>query len=359
MNSLRHLTGFRGIAALLVVFYHIRSYIVPYVSEEIIYVLGQGYLAVDFFFILSGFVIAYNYFDKLVFPAKQSIVNFYIKRIARIYPLHFLVLMTYLMVPVAYKIVDKPFFFAGKYTIEGFISGLFLIQTWGWIETVTWNVPAWSISTELFAYILFPLMVLILKPLNKRYGLVGILTIVTILTYLMAVLFDEFGNENIGQNIQLVGIYRCVSEFFIGVCTWLVYRNYETKSFHLGALLFYGGIGFFLILSFTEIKNHYYVPILMATILLGSISQNNIFTSIFSSHFFVWLGDISYSIYLTHYLIRDFFKLLFLDTANASLYWIASYVLVVIFISHFLYKYFEMPSKQFILKRTLTKAKLL
>jgi peptidoglycan/LPS O-acetylase OafA/YrhL len=202
-------------------------------------------------------------------------------------------------------------------------------------------------------------MVLVLKPLNKRYGLVGILTIVTILTYLMAVLFDEFGNENIGQNIQLVGIYRCVSEFFIGVCTWLVYRNYETKSFHLGALLFYGGIGFFLILSFTEIKNHYYVPILMATILLGSISQNNIFTSIFSSHFFVWLGDISYSIYLTHYLIRDFFKLLFLDTANASLYWIASYVLVVIFISHFLYKYFEMPSKQFILKRTLTKAKLL
>lgn len=358
MNSLQHLTGFRGIAALLVVFYHIRGNLTAYVNEETIYFLSKGYLAVDFFFILSGFVIAYNYFERLVIPAKAQIIGFYIKRFARIYPLHLLILLAYLLIPLAYGITGKQFYFQGQYSLEGFIYGLFLLQTWGWLDDITWNVPAWSISTELLAYIFFPFMVWIIQPIKRYLGITGIICFIIITNCFIAVIFDAFGNQNIGQNIQSVGAFRCLSEFFIGVCTWLAYHNYKTQFLKIGRLLFYGGIGLFVSFSVTDITNHYYIPVTMATILLGSICHHSMITRLFSSHFFVWLGDISYSIYLTHYLIRDLFKILFMDSPTASLIWIVSYVLVVICVSHLLYKYFEMPSKQLILKTTLRRPKV-
>ena len=87
------LTGVRGLAAWWVVFFHFREYLVPYVPSSALAVMAHGNLAVDLFFVLSGFVIYYTYAGHL--GSRSEIRLFFIKRVARIYPLHLLTLLAY------------------------------------------------------------------------------------------------------------------------------------------------------------------------------------------------------------------------------------------------------------------------
>ena len=114
--------------------------------------------------------------------------------------------------------------------------------------------------------------------------------------------------------------------------------------------MFYGGGVLFLLLVASNIPNYYYVPLTMSLIILGSVSCQSVVNDFFSHHIFIWLGNISYSVYLTHYIIRDWFKLLFLDSSQASILWIISYVFIVLLVSHILYKYYEIVAKNKVLK---------
>lgn len=346
MHNLHQLTGIRGLAAFIVVFYHIESYLAPYVNHITLTVIKHGYLAVDFFFILSGFVIAFNYFEKLSLPSKKIIYQFYIKRIARIYPLHLLVLLTYLSIPIAYLMTGKDLGETNKFSQESFLLSLFLMQAWGWVESLTWNIPSWSISTEMMAYLLFPLMVFILSRSGHRWGVKGAITAFVLALFIIIFIFS--GTKNIGDNIQTLGILRCALEFFCGVCIWYITKN--SVNIPYGKAMFYGGGVLFLLLVASNIPNYYYVPLTMSLIILGSVSCQSVVNDFFSHHIFIWLGNISYSVYLTHYIIRDWFKLLFLDSSQASILWIISYVVIVLLVSHILYKYYEIAAKNKVLK---------
>ena len=90
MKKLLYLESLRGIAAASVALHH---FSVNSILQNNYYV-KNSYLMVDFFFVLSGFVIAYNYMDKLT--NTKNLINFQIKRFLRLYPLHFLVLLAFL-----------------------------------------------------------------------------------------------------------------------------------------------------------------------------------------------------------------------------------------------------------------------
>lgn len=346
MHNLHQLTGIRGLAAFIVVFYHIENYIRPYVNDATLSFIQHGYLAVDFFFILSGFVIAFNYFEKLNIPSKRKIFQFYIKRVARIYPLHLLILLAYLTIPIAYFLTGKDLGETSKFTTESFTISLFLMQSWGWLDSLTWNIPSWSISTEMMAYIVFPIMVPLLSRIGRQWGVQGAFLTLFFTASLIAYIF--FGTLSIGDNIQSLGVIRCVLEFFCGVCIWYVTKNSDIHRY--GKLMFYSGISLFLVLVNSKVPDYYYVPLMMSFIVLGSVSCKSIVNDFFASRILIWLGNISYSVYLTHYFIRDWFKILFLESNEASLIWIACYVFTVLLISHFLYKYFEISAKNKVLK---------
>jgi len=352
MHNLHHLTGIRGLAAFIVVFYHIEAYIAPYLDSHILSIVQHGYLAVDFFFILSGFVIAFNYYDRLKVVNKSKVYNFYLKRVARIYPLHLLFILAYLSIPVAYtisgKILDPE---EQKFAKEGFFFSLFLMQSWGGLDTLTWNIPSWSISTEMMAYLLFPLMVFILNFICKRFKSWGSCIALVMSCLLLICIFQ--GSASIGDYIQPLGVFRCVLEFFCGVCIWYL-TKYKWKETH-GRIIFYCGIFIFLFLMNTDIKDYYFVPLTMSLIILGSVLHKSKVNDLFSCAPLIWLGNISYSIYLSHYLIRDWFKLLFLETNEASVFWIVGYVITVLISSHFLYTYFEMAAKDKVLKVFINK----
>jgi peptidoglycan/LPS O-acetylase OafA/YrhL len=131
------LTGLRIVAAGMIVAHHSRG-LIPVPS----YALGQG---VSFFFVLSGFIIAYAY-PRL--DGKGEILSFLVTRIARIWPAHFAALV--LVILLLQMPLDRTFV-ANALLLHGWLP------SWPWY--FSYNAPSWSISTELFFYIAFPVLI--------------------------------------------------------------------------------------------------------------------------------------------------------------------------------------------------------
>jgi peptidoglycan/LPS O-acetylase OafA/YrhL len=148
------LDGLRGIAAIGVVLFHVRWS--NHVTET--HFIREGYLFVDLFFILSGFIIARAYCDQI--RTGQQAVRFLILRFSRIYPLHIAVLFIFFLLEVA-KLFAAHFGLKGVTPFQGSTSGwaaisnLFLVESLTFSGSPTWNVPSWSISCEAVAYVVF------------------------------------------------------------------------------------------------------------------------------------------------------------------------------------------------------------
>ncbi|MFT4940005.1 MAG: peptidoglycan/LPS O-acetylase OafA/YrhL [Paraglaciecola sp.] len=346
-----NLTGYRGIAALWVVAFHLTEHIQHYVPLWVAQFLQQGYLAVDFFFVLSGFVIALNYFERLANNfSKAQLFDFMVKRIARIYPLHLLIWLAYLSIPLAYLIMDKDFSSVNRYDFEGYILGLVLLNNWGFLEGLVWNVPAWSISTEFGAYLLFPFLVLGFR--LKKVWFVAFAAIIICCLSVFA-LYDHLAIPSIGENIAKVGLWRCLLEFTMGTAIYLFYRQCSAIIEVWSGWIISFGVFFLLItVFFTDLADYIYAPLGMAAILIGSLNRQAA-DSIFARGVLKWLGDISYSVYLSHYFIKDWMKLTLLDEGVTPLWWIGLYFFVTLLVSHLLFKYYEIPAKNWVLNKAL------
>src|SRR5438874_12162874 len=146
------LTGVRFVFALYVVLFHSRAAF----GEAPVFVrhiLNHGNIGVNLFFVLSGFVLAYNYFQRA--DGGLQIRDFLIARFARIYPVYLLSVILFVP-PGLFGAVADP--------ITAFISAVTLSQTW--TGHMAWNTPGWSLSVEAFFYLLFPLILLLLARLR-------------------------------------------------------------------------------------------------------------------------------------------------------------------------------------------------
>ncbi len=152
------LTSLRSLAALWVVAHHFHS------SLEILLpglhwlapLLEIGHVAVPFFFILSGYVLAYNYAADLRRVALVGYWTFVARRFARIYPVHLVALLCVLAMILASGLGGVVVNRLDKFSWTDLVLNLFLVQTWVPDFHLNWNGPAWSISSEWFAYLLFP-----------------------------------------------------------------------------------------------------------------------------------------------------------------------------------------------------------
>lgn len=147
------LESLRGVAAVLVVLYHS-----PWTwGERRLAWFDHGYLLVDFFFILSGFVMCHAYHAKIIQGMKFR--DYFALRISRLYPLHLAMLVCW----TPYVLLKQGFAAQtgesnealAASNLSSFLSNLLLIQAWGLHDSLSWNGPSWSISAELFAYLVF------------------------------------------------------------------------------------------------------------------------------------------------------------------------------------------------------------
>ena len=351
---MNYLTSLRGIAALLVVLFHTKHHIAESEWLSFLYpVVSNGYLAVDFFFLLSGFILAFKYHKEFSEHPQQGYTAFIIKRLARIYPLHFFVMLGYLGVPAAIYVLKGH---AGTFTFDSYIVKLFLIDLWliNHQYWQTWNVPSWTISGELFAYMLFPIAIFLIQKLPVYVRLISPLIIFSIL----AASYGYFDYDSIGEGIGRLGLIRCLSQFSVGIFIYFIWQEFGTKFSLTVASVFFPLI---LVGSwFYSLPNYCYVPAAFALLLLMSISTNSYLHSILNTRPLVYLGDISYSVYLTHALIGEFFFRIMLENdEHANELLLISYTGIVILTSAITHKLVENYFRRKIIEKFISKESII
>ena len=169
-ERVRSLTSIRGLLALWVVLHHYADDLLRLVPalDPLAFLLHRGGFAVPGFFMLSGFVLAHTYAARPDLATRRGALRFWFARLARIYPVHFVTLLAVLALVLAANRLGRPPNDPSGYSARDFALNLLLVQTWVPDFTLNWNYPAWSIASEWFAYLLFPFVAVRLRPPARR-----------------------------------------------------------------------------------------------------------------------------------------------------------------------------------------------
>jgi peptidoglycan/LPS O-acetylase OafA/YrhL len=174
------LTGIRAFAAVLVLVLHANQNFRSYVSEHVAF-LHRGYLGVDLFFILSGFIITHVYLDALARPRPAPVRIFLWHRLIRLFPAHATVLLGLIAIVLIGRGLGFAFRTEDAWALADLPWHFLMLHAWGTTATAGWNAPSWSISAEWFAYLLFPLLALGLARLPR--GAAPVLALLALLIF--------------------------------------------------------------------------------------------------------------------------------------------------------------------------------
>lgn len=303
---------------------------------------SEGFLGVSFFFILSGFILSLNYRDKFI-NKKITLKKFYIARFARIYPLHFITM-----------IVSIPAFYSGY---KNLLYNILLIQSYipNSKTFFSYNAPSWSISDEMFFYALFPVLIINISKISEYFKILILLVFIFIIIFLNITLTGE-------TNYWLyISPFIRIFDFILGIFLFdvIIYiRKYKPhlKQSFFNLLEIGGFIILAILLTFHEdIPIHYrysiYYWLPMCMIILGASSsfiykKATTWTSkILSWKVLIYLGEISFAFYMTHYLVLaytdDLNWLIGLHFKNLS--YALEMFIITFFISIFSFECIEKP----------------
>ena len=283
------LDALRGLCALLVVFFHlpVSSHLHP------LALFRHGYLFVDFFFVLSGFVIAHAYGGRL--GSVKDLGPFLIKRLGRVWPLHAVMLAAFVGLELCrlWFHFDAATPFARDRSVEAIFTNLLLIQSFNIHPYLTWNGPAWSISVEMGAYVVFA-AIMVLAP--RRFTAISLLLIVA---GALIVLTQSTRFMNTTYNF---GFPRAVYGFFLGC---LVHRIWLMKPptfapvvagwLQLICLVVVGAY-----VSYAQGPWTVAAPLFFAVSIWIFAEERGLVSRILSVRPMLALGHWSYSIYMVH-----------------------------------------------------------
>ncbi len=294
-ERIEELESIRGLAALLVVFYHLPKWH----SFLNISLINNGYLMVQLFFVLSGFVIYNAYSEKI--NSNNDLYRFQFLRFARLYPVHLLFLVIFLLIELIKYIATKKYGFYGLHTVPfetnnlwAFIKHIFLISSVLPNQPVTFNYPAWSISVEFYTYLFFGLSILIIKKRNFLF-----FSIIAIIALIMIATETTFGFD---------AILSCFAGFFIGS---LIAGFIKKSTVELPQLVsLFAFIGIVLFLQFKpankfDLLIYFFSALMIITIVVG---KNGWFKKALQFPVLLWLGSISYSVYMSHAAVEWFYN---------------------------------------------------
>jgi len=335
------LTAMRGLAAWWVVFYHFRDEVPKAFFGSTFYsVISHGDLAVDFFFELSGFVIALRYAGQFTRPNRALYKEFLIARLARLYPAYISVLVLFIANPISvllFSTIKNP---GERYDPLYLLLSIPMTQNWGFTTSVGWNIPAWSVSTEWAACLCFPCYIWVassigVTSLRRLLVALGFLVGLTVACYI--------SGHNLTDDIPQFGLLRCLFEFGVGVSIQRIWYHWgSTKVSHsLAGLLIALGLGAMFMAGLAP--DFAVLPTAFALLILIFSSQD--FGWLLSWRVLIILGEISYSTYLVHYFVKDWVKFLMIGNVTSPLLILVAYLGVVLVLSITLYNGVEKPSR--------------
>jgi peptidoglycan/LPS O-acetylase OafA/YrhL len=292
--EIKPLTGLRGVAALLVATYHFR-----WIAAGPGYALfSRGYLWVDVFFVLSGFVMSMTYgsvfSQRWSFADFRSFIN---RRLARIYPLYFV--LTVMAVPFFLAFPYPGIDLRGSAFAVMVVANLTLVAAWHVCKNLIF--PAWSVSAEFAAYLVFPFLVPFLRDARRMVILaVGAVTLLGLVAIFDQIDYREFASLRDGFDGRTVQpVFRCLGGFILGM---ICYKLYATRSFAAvtGSTAF--GLSTFALFaagSIAGVPDLVLYPLFPAMV-LAVAADKGIVSRILSCRPVYYAGLLSYSLYMLH-----------------------------------------------------------
>jgi peptidoglycan/LPS O-acetylase OafA/YrhL len=342
--TLAPLTSVRFLAALRVAAYHFIEW-----QKKSFWWRGLMYtpISVSYFFVSSGFLLAYNYSER-VDRREMNYKNFFLGRCARLLPVYFLGLLV--AVPLLFWPIRN--FSPGKVALT-----VFMVQAWSPQSALYWNGPAWALSNLAFFYTVLPILLILTRSLSNRACLVfGGLAWATSIALSLAYLHwnpDGLGyinNETTGFWLFLLKYNPLVRlpEFSLGVMAgrlFLSTAGFRPKSSTIvflvaGTLLLValllGGR-----LPYPLVNSGLFAPLL--ALLVSSLASGGLGARLLRHKWFVLLGNSSFCLYMLHLPIWNFVHSYFASHAfshveNAAL------LLGIVVLCLLLYKYVEVPA---------------
>lgn len=306
------LTPLRGIAALMVVLLHCDLFVAPLWDHRQSLLIKKWYLMVDFFFVLSGFVILHVYGSQFATTCRAvDYRRFVVARFARLYPLHLLTLLWSFAAFWMLKLLKHPLpleveaFFAWP----GFFTSLAFMQSLGWHDTWAGNGPAWSVSTEWWTYLVFPVLVslgLARTRLGMALAVVGIVIAYFVIEQWLTVNCPLFADDRLtymrgtlGTTFDF-GLLRCAAGFVLGM---LVYRAYQAGVARhvLRHSASFVALGIMIAIGMHHQCDDVLTVAGFALIVLAAASNQSTLRRICGWRPMQRLGDWSYAIYLIHF----------------------------------------------------------
>ncbi|PTE07573.1 acyltransferase family protein [Mesorhizobium helmanticense] len=333
----------RGAAALAVLIYHYQHFYFPQAGVDPIagdssmlpwhgalwIFYDYGYWAVQFFWIISGFVFAATYIDHPVGGG-----DFFIRRFARLYPLHFatLILVAVLQFCSSMAVGHEQIYEHND--AYHFTLNLFMASAWGFEKDLSFNGPVWSLSAEVVVYFVFFWSL----PRLRRYP--ALTTAIGVFAPL-AMLAQHVASP----------VVQCAFLFYLGVAVFLLLRKSVTLAI----------VGAVSALLFVSVAQALPIPVSFQVVVafIGLVLVTAIIdtTGIYRSGWLKWFGDATYGSYLLHVPLQiainttlDFFRINRPEVASNPLCLVA-FVGVVFGLAALSFRYFEKPFDQGIRKR--------
>ncbi len=337
MREITGLTCLRGLAAMWVVLYHIRKHFGSAMDYDFI---AKGHLAVDVFFVLSGFILSYVYLPAIE-RGDFRFRSFMTKRLARIYPVHFVTMILALIVIVGGSLAGLTQTPIGGLA-KPLITNVLLLHSFGLGSRVlNLNYPSWSISAEFFAYLLFfPLVAMCRKvPVPLGFSSLFLAMVAIASPYL-------FGDNLF--DLSSFGLPRVLPEFLLGIALFVTIRDKQIHPVWLFATPA-------LIIAPILILKSDIAFVFGATACIAILYLTDRGFPRHGLRSLTHLGIISYSIYMVHALVEmTGFKVLErafgIHDGAFPLLFLPLILLVTIAVGHVCWRFVEQPAHRMIVR---------
>lgn len=348
-NNIAALDGVRALAIILVLAMHSNEYFIRIIEKvpslSIIPPFKGGWVGVQLFFVLSGFLIGTQLWDELKNTSTVSFKKFFLRRIFRIWPIYYLLLF------LGYILNLK-----STATNEGIFSNIVFLSNYISDNGIFPSI-SWSLSTEEQFYIIAPLLVILGADIFKLKNLKTYRTFLIIILF-FPTLFRYFTWEHVlnlksfDLTVYMHSIYRPFHTNCEGLVAGLILSNIYVEKIDLKIkplVLFIS----FLLFSASFLSKIYFnflgITLFFSLLCWHLINSSGILNRIFSSKYFYPIGKTSYAIYLTHIFVLDFILINFKNTfigINPNIGLILTFILclfISFIVSSFLFYLVEKP----------------
>ncbi len=302
------LDAWRGICACLVTVVHIP---VAHPWQQAV-AFHNMQLFVDFFFVLSGFVIFYAYGDRV--RDRASTMGFVIRRFGRVWPLHAAVLAGFVALEVVKAVAGAALHlpldgapFSDNHSIPSLLSNLALTQAFNLHGMTTWNGPAWSIGVEFYTYLVFAAAVLLFGTRPAIFAALAMAGLLGVAAFSEAWLFTTHD----------FGFFRCLYGFFTGVLVSMLVRREQaggraSTKLEIAAI---GIMGLYIAVTGTDVTS-LAAPLIFALLVYVFAFEGGVVSRLLKGRAAQALGLWSYSIYMVHMLLFAVLKIVFTVAAK-------------------------------------------